>query len=175
MVSLRLQHLADDVHDFGLERWEPHKDAVNDARGEHLELRVNILDELDCWLAKLLQLRLDEEVEHVDGGEARNGVTFVQRDCLLDDHVRVLLRRIEVRILAVQLVEAHLYAGTSLQFLPIWVLGLRILSPGVILALNLVFVGLHELSDHIPQQVHFVGLVGRHGGSQVTQLVLSLL
>jgi len=48
------------------------------------------------------------------------------------------------------------------------------LSTSVVLATNLILVSLNEFGNHAPQQVHFVGLLGGHRRTQVSELVLSV-
>jgi len=49
------------------------------------------------------------------------------------------------------------------------------LATGVILSTNLIFVGLNELSDHVPKQVHLVAGRRGHRLAKVSQFSLRLL
>jgi hypothetical protein len=75
-----------------------------------------------------------------------------------NNHIRVLLSRVELFVLAVKFVEAHLNASTARQFLLDWARLIRILSSCVVLTLNLILVSLNKLSDHVPKQMHLVSL-----------------
>ena len=50
-----------------------------------------------------------------------------------------------------------------------------LVSFGVILALDGVFVSLDELCDHVPQQLHLLWCAGGHWWTEVSQVVFSLL
>ena len=56
VVTLALQHLANDVHNLGAQGWAPHENALDNRRSKSFELCVAILDELKCWVTKLVKL-----------------------------------------------------------------------------------------------------------------------
>lgn len=66
VVTLSLEHLANDVHNLRAQGWEAHEDSVNNVSAELFKLRVHILEELNSRLTEFLKLRLDQVVEHID-------------------------------------------------------------------------------------------------------------
>jgi hypothetical protein len=77
-------------------------------------------------------------------------------DRSLDNHVGVLLSGFELLKIGVESVEAHFDPSATRQFLTLGTAAGRCLAKSVILSSNLVFVGLNELSNHVPKQMHLV-------------------
>jgi hypothetical protein len=83
------------------------------------------------------------------------------------------LSRVEIVVFPVKFVETHLDSGTAGKFLFNRTGVGRIFPSSIVLTLNLIFVGLYELSNHIPQQMHLVGLAGRHWHSKIFKFIFS--
>jgi hypothetical protein len=167
--------LNNNIHDSRSERREAHKDFVDDAAAELLKLRVNIVKELNCWFPKFFKLRLDEVVKDVDGRESRDTITFVHCNRAFDDHIRVFLSRIELIVLSVELVETHFDSRTSRKLLLDRTTTGGVLSSCVVLALDLILVGLNEFGDHVPKKMHLICLTRRHGNTKIFKFFFGLL
>lgn len=147
MVPLFLQDSHDDLNNLRLEHGEATEDSLDNGDGHHLQLGVDVLDELQCGVLQLLKLRSEQVDEQVNGGESRNVDSFQVDDGFLNGHIRVLLRSIEGVVLREELVEVELQFSTTLKLS----LGDTALLSGfnghlssVNFTLNLVFVILKE-------------------------------
>lgn len=95
-------------------------------------------------------------------------------DGTLDNLVRVFLSGFHFVEVGIKLVESHLDTGTAGELHTLGCLATSVQSTsGVVLATNLVLVGLHELSDHVPEQVHLVGGTTGHRRTKVLKLQFS--
>jgi len=94
-VSLLREDPHDDVHDLRDHRWEALEDLADDLVGDLFQLLIGVLDQLKGWVLQLFQLRIDQEDEDVDGGEAWKAVSLVHLDGFLHVHIRVLASGLE--------------------------------------------------------------------------------
>lgn len=113
LFSLFLEHVHDDVHDFGDHRGETLEDLVHNALAHLLEHVVHVLQQIESWLSKFLELRLDQVNKYIDRWEAWDGISLVKHDCLLNISISVLTSRIVVSELFVQVIEMKLDLGTT--------------------------------------------------------------
>jgi len=95
VVAFALQDLADNVHDLGAKGWHAKEDALNNTGGKGFKLGVAILDKLKSGVTKLVELRGNKVLQHVDRRETWDLITFVHSDSLLNGHIRVLLGRVK--------------------------------------------------------------------------------
>lgn len=82
----------------------------------------------------------------------------MHRDGAFYYHIRILLCGVKVVVFAVEFIEAHLNTSTARKFLFDGASVSRVFPSCVVLTLYLIFVGLNEFSNHVPQQMHLVGL-----------------
>lgn len=66
VVSKLLKDLNNNIHHYRSQRWESHENSVDDLSSQLLELSVAIIKTINCWLSKLLELRLQKIVENID-------------------------------------------------------------------------------------------------------------
>lgn len=113
-VSFSLEDLSDDFHDIGDDGGESHEQFFYDAGGEAFKEVVDFVQAVEGWVSELLELRLNQINENVDGGETRDRVSFVHDDCSLDVEVCVLCgRAVVARELFVKTVELDLDLGSA--------------------------------------------------------------
>lgn len=87
IVAFALKNHDNNVHNFRAECGASHENALNDGGSEGLELCVTVLDELKGRVAKFVQLRSNQVLEHVYRWETWNLVTFMHRDGTFNCHV----------------------------------------------------------------------------------------
>jgi len=66
LFTLFAECLDDDVHHFGDHRWESLEDLVYDTAGQSLKKRIGLLNELQSWVSKLVNLRSDQIYEDIN-------------------------------------------------------------------------------------------------------------
>ena len=96
MVALALQYGNNYFHDERTKRGHSQKYALHNTGSQRFKLSIGILDQFKGWVTKFIILRCDQVLKYVDGGEARNLVTFMHGNGTLNCHVRVLLSRIKI-------------------------------------------------------------------------------
>ena len=89
MVSLALECDKDHVAEKMAQSGSTLKNAVELPSSASLKLSEAVLNELDCWLAKLIHQRRHQRLKHINGKEACNRVTFVPENSKLDCPIRV--------------------------------------------------------------------------------------
>ena len=96
-------------------------------------------------------------------------------DGSLDVLVVVLLGGSVALELLVELVEIHLYLGSTGElesFACAHLVGVPLV---IVLSGDGVFVGLDEISDHVPEELHLLVVLAGHGCSEVSEIVLAFL
>lgn len=116
---------------------------------------------------------MQQVVEGIYRGEAGDAITLVHSDGTLDNLIRVFLSGFHVVKLLIEFVEIHLDQGTAGELHTLLATSVHSAS-GVVLTTNLVLVGLDELSDHVPEQVHLVGGTEGHSWAQVFNFIIGL-
>ena len=95
-------------------------------------------------------------------------------DCFLDMNVIVIRSGFVTLKLIIQVVEVHLDFGSTRHFQCSFLVRSHF-SVGVISPRNVIFVGLTEFSDHVPQDLCLLSVFARHGWSQVFEVFISFL
>ena len=89
LVSLALENDQDHVAQKLVQSGSTFKNALELPPSASLKLSEAVLNELDCWLAKLMHQRRHQRLKHINGKETCNRITFVPENSKLDCLIRV--------------------------------------------------------------------------------------
>ncbi len=93
----------------------------------------------------------------------------MKHDCLLNVSVGVLAGSIVPNELPIEVVEMELDLSTTREFSFPWLATACLISSLVVeLACDCVLVDCHEISDHVPEEVHLLSGLTREGRAEIS-------